>query len=348
MKISLIGTIDETHKEVSGQYDRTEIIINGLVERGYDIYFANMMNWQRKPFSILYKIIDNYFKCEVVIVIASLNGVRMNLNILNVLRKISKKPVFQIAVGGQSNCVFVRDEIKYRNLVSELDGIFVEIPDMVEKYNEVGINKVYHLPNCKTIDLHTQRTTPTMMKPYRFCTYSRVTPEKGIKEAIEAVENLNKQFGSNFCTLDVYGTYLPKDEQWFKELMENSSNAIAYKERIERKDSIKTLGQYDLMLFPTKHVGEGVPGGLIDCYEAGLPIIVCNTSFMSTIVFDGKSGFVYDGDNDENLTKAIIRYIEDLSINEKIEMRKRCVEIARSYDTSSVIDTLSQHLESVI
>lgn len=347
MKISIIGTIDETHTEVSGQYDRTEIVLNGLAGRGYDILFTNMMDWRRKPFTILFNIIRNYFKSDVVIIVASLNGVRMNLNILNVLRKISKKPAYQIAVGGQSNCVFVRNELKYRNLVSYLDGIFVEIPNMIEKYNEVGIDKVYHLPNCKTIDLFTPRTSPAMSKPFRFCTYSRVTPEKGIKEAIDAVENLNKQFGANYCTLDIYGTYLPKDEQWFKNLMQNTSGAITYKERIERKDSIMTLGKYDLMLFPTKHVGEGVPGGMIDCYEAGLPIIVSNTSFMSTIVLDGKSGFVYEGDNDENLAKAIIKYTEKLSVDEKIEMRKQCIKIACSYDTSSVIDTLSKHLESV-
>ena len=347
MKISLIGTIDETHTKVSGQYDRTEIVLNGLVERGYEIVFTNMMDWKKKTFFILFNIIRNYFKSHVVIIIASLNGVRMNLKILNLLRIFSKKPAFQIAVGGQSNYIFVRNEQKYRNLISNLNGVFVEIPDMVEKYKEVGIDKVYHLPNCKTIDLDSPRIEPMMEKPFKFCTYSRVTPEKGIKEAIDAVEKLNKKYGENYCTLDIYGTYLPEDELWFRNLMKNASNSITYKARIERKDSIKTLGKYDLMLFPTKHVGEGVPGGMIDCYEAGLPIIVCNTSFMSTIVLDGKSGFVYEGNNDENLTKAIIRYTEELSLEEKKKMRKICVEIARSYDTSSVIDTLSKYLDSV-
>ena len=33
-KILVIGTIDETHTNVSGQYDRTEIIKNGLQGKG--------------------------------------------------------------------------------------------------------------------------------------------------------------------------------------------------------------------------------------------------------------------------------------------------------------------------
>jgi glycosyltransferase involved in cell wall biosynthesis len=79
---------------------------------------------------------------------------------------------------------------------------------MVDAYKEAGIKKVYFLPNCKAIDKITSRVSPNMQRPYRFCTYSRVTPAKGIKEAVEAVERLNQKYGENYCTLDIYGTYL--------------------------------------------------------------------------------------------------------------------------------------------
>ena len=347
MKISIVGTIDETHTEVSGQYDRTEIVKDGLIKADYEVRFTNMMNWKSNPVKVFYQIIKNYFWSDAVIIVASLNGVRMNLNILRFVEKVAKRPAFQIAVGGKSNCVFVKKEKKYNKLVQKLDGVFVEIAPMVDEYKEAGIDKVYHLPNCKNIDLLTPRAQPTMQKPYKFCTYSRVTPEKGIKEAIKAVERLNKEFGADYCTLDIYGTYLPEDKEWFDELMANASDAIKYRARIERKDSIATLGEYDLMLFPTRHVGEGVPGGMIDCYEAGLPIVVCNTSFMSTVVIDGKSGFVYEGDDDQNLDNAILRYTQEMSMEEKKDMRRQCIEMAQGYDTSAVIKTLSKHLETV-
>ena len=347
MKISIVGTIDDTHTKVSGQYDRTEIVKDGLKVAGYDVRFSNMMYWKTNPIKVFYNIIKNYFWSDAVIIVASLNGVRMNLNILKTVGVFSKRPAFQIAVGGKSNCDFVKNEAKYRKLIKRLCGVFVEIAPMVDEYKNVGIDKVFYLPNCKKIDKTSERVEPSMAAPYRFCTYSRVTPEKGIKEAVEAVERLNKKYGENYCTLDIYGTYLPEDHQWFEDLMAKASKAITYKARIERKDSIKTLGQYDLMLFPTKHVGEGVPGGMIDCYEAGLPIVVCNTSFMSTVVLDGKSGFVYEGDDDMNLDKAIVRYTEGLTNSEKKSMRKKCIDMAYAYDTSSVIETLSQHLDAV-
>lgn len=347
MKVLIVGTIDETHTEVSGQYDRTEIVKDGLVDAGYDVKFINMMHWKSKPFKLFYNIIKYYFWCDAEFIIASLNGVRVNLNILRFLKVLSKRAVYQIAVGGISNCDFIKSEPKYCKLVKDLNGVFVEVLPMLDEYKEAGIEKVFFLPNCKAIDKTTPRAKPDMQKPYRFCTYSRVTPEKGIKEAIEAVERLNREYGENYCSLDIYGTYLSEDKQWFEEMMAHASSAITYKARIERKNSIATLGRYDLMLFPTKHIGEGVPGGMIDCYEAGLPIIVCNTSFMSKIVIDGRTGFVYEGNNDHNLDKAIVRYTEGLTIDEKKEMRNNCLNLAASYDTSAVIDTLSKHLKSV-
>lgn len=347
MNISIIGTIDETHTKISGQYDRTEIIVEGLKEAGYIVKFSNMINWKRNPISVFYNIIKNYFWSDTVIIIASLNGVRTNLNLLRLLEKVAKRAAFQIAIGGKSNCDFVKTEKKYNHLVQKLNGVFVEIESMVDEYKEAGVEKVYHLPNCKTIDSVSPRISPSFEKPYRFCTYSRVTPEKGIKEAIDVVERLNQKYGDKYCSLDIYGTYLPEDKRWFEELMNKASKSIVYKARIERKDSISTLGQYDLMLFPTKHRGEGVPGALIDCYEAGLPIVACNTSFISTIVLDNVTGFVYEGDSELNLDNAILRYTEGLTKEEKSSMRNRCLEQAQSYDTSEVINTLSEHLEKV-
>lgn len=344
MKILVIGTIDETHTQISGQYDRTEIIRDGLIQANHEVSFVNMMNWQRNPISLFGSIIKDFFKNDAVIFLASLNGTRMILNITRILRFFSKKPIYQIAVGGMSNCEFVKNHSYYRRLVKQLKAVFVEIEPMIDEYKSVGIDRVIYLPNCKFIDKTSKRDVPSLSKPYRFCTYSRVTPSKGIKEAIDVVERLNKKFGNGYCSLDIYGTYLPEDEAWFKDLMDKSTDAILFKGRIDRKDSIKTLSQYDAMLFPTKHLGEGVPGGMIDCYEAGLPIIVCNTSFMSKVVHDGITGYVYEGDKESNLDDAIIKYTEGLSVQQKSNMRDNCLKEALQYDTNSVIETLSKYL----
>jgi len=265
---------------------------------------------------------------------------------ISILKIFHKRPVFQIAVGGQSNFKFVQNSKWYRNKVASLSAVFVEVESMTDDYKTVGIKNVHYLPNCKTIHIDENALGNAGMKePFRFCTYSRVTPDKGIAEAIEVVESLNKEFSRQYCTLDIYGTYLDEDKKWFDDLMSKSSDAITFKGRIERKDSVPTLSQYDLMLFPTQHTGEGVPGGMIDCYEAGLPIVTCDTSYMTRIVHDGQTGFIYKRGSQEDLEKAVKRYTEELKMTDREQLRISCQNEAKRYDTTAVIDTLSGFIE---
>lgn len=344
-KILIIGTVDETHKNISGQYDRTEIIRDGLRKKGYLVKFINMINWKKQPFKVLGTIIRDYYRVDAAIFLASLNGTRVILNIVSAARVIKKIPVYQIAIGGQSNFKFVRDSKWYRRKIDSLAAVFVELESMVGDYNSIGLTKVYYLPNCKTVTIDKEALDNASLQiPYRFCTYSRVTPEKGIAEAISVVESINNKFGKHICTLDIYGTYLDEDREWFKSLMNSATSAITFKGKIERKESISILSQYDLMLFPTRHIGEGVPGGMIDCYEAGLPIVTCNTSYMKNIVHDGNTGFVYDRNEKAGLEKAIMRYIDDCDLDLKRMLRKNCQDEARKYDITEVILTLSKHI----
>jgi len=81
-RLLIVGTIDETYSNVSGQYDRTEIIKNGLEKEGYPVVFVNMMNWKENLFSLFISISKNYFDADIVIFLASLNGTRVILNLL--------------------------------------------------------------------------------------------------------------------------------------------------------------------------------------------------------------------------------------------------------------------------
>lgn len=345
-KILVIGTIDETYKNVSGQYDRTEIIRDALIDKGYNVKFINMMNWEKKPGTLLVSIIRGYANSDMIIFLASANGTRVLLNLFSILRILRKKKVFQIVIGGQRNFRFVKNSSWYRKEVANISAVFVEVEAMVDDYKKLGINNVYYLPNCKKINIDETIVNKAYIKePVRFCTYSRITPIKGIAEAIEVVESLNKEQSSKYVTLDIYGTYLNEDKEWFESLMKKTSRAITYKGKIEREHSAHILSQYDLMLFPTQHIGEGVPGGVIDCYEAGLPIITCNTSYMTKVVRDGITGFVYERENLNGLKEAIKRYTEGMHEKEKELLRRNCQDEAKKYDTKFVIDTLSRFLE---
>lgn len=345
-KIAIIGTIDGQYKNISGQYDRTEIIRDGLITKKYHVIFVNMLNWRNSPFSTLIEITRAYLKSDVTIFVASLRGTKVLLTILSLLRCFKKRAVIKIAIGGASNVNFINSSKYYRNLVKKLDAVCVEVKSMVVDYNAAGIDKVYYLPNCKKIRIKKEAISNSKTsRPFRFCTYSRITPNKGIESAIFATEELNRLYGGNYCKLDIYGTYLQQDEQWFKTVMTEASSAITYKGKIRREDSIEVLSQYSLMLFPTHHMGEGVPGGMIDCYEAGLPIIVHDTSYMREIVRDGITGFVYTDGLNNGLVGAILKYTNSLDIKSKEQMRENCQKESMLYEADRVVQDLVDIIE---
>lgn len=345
MKISIVGTIDVTHTEVSGQYDRTEIIKDGLIREGYDVFFVNLYNYKKRPFSILIRLFRSYFLADAFLFMTSVNGTRVILKLISFLKKVKTKAIFQIAIGGWGNYSFIEEEIVYRDILKSINGIFVEVKAMRDHYIRNGITNVYYLPNCKDISMNCKYNHCRDTVTYRFCTYSRVTPIKGISEAVAAVKYLNKRYGDYFCSLDIYGTYLEEDREWFDNLKKQFTDQITYKGKISRKDSMQVLSQYDIMLFFTTHVGEGVPGAVIDCYEAGVPIVVSDISFMREIVHDGITGLVFQNGSYMNMVNRIEEYCNNMSDEDKLKMRSNCLKEACKYDTRNVISTLSKHLD---
>lgn len=101
-----------------------------------------------------------------------------------------------------------------------------------------------------------------------------------------------------------------------------------------------------MMLFYTTHTGEGVPGAVIDCYEAGVPIAVCDISNMKDIVHDGVTGFVFEPYSYMSMVEKVELFCKQMNPMERYEMRKRCVKEARKYDIDNVIDIIVQYLNA--
>ena len=63
---------------------------------------------------------------------------------------------------------------------------------MKEQLKSQGYNNIEVIPNCKELDILDAKTIKyTGIKPYRLCTFSRVTKEKGIEDAVRAVCEIN-------------------------------------------------------------------------------------------------------------------------------------------------------------
>ena len=59
---------------------------------------------------------------------------------------------------------------------------------------KLGFSNIYILPNCKELKiLKENELVYATSKPFKLCTFSRVMKEKGIEDAVNAVEEINKK-----------------------------------------------------------------------------------------------------------------------------------------------------------
>jgi glycosyltransferase involved in cell wall biosynthesis len=215
---------------------------------------------------------------------------------------------------------------------------------MLEDLNKLGVNNVICVPNFKPI-IFSPQIEPKKDDIYKFVFLSRIHPDKGIKEIIEAYEILYRNGYKDRFTIDFYGL-LPNDfKEDFFTMISNKEN-ISYNGFINLRDEngYKQLSTYDVMLFPTYWGGEGFPGVVIDAYIAGLPIIATDWNLNKYVIEDNKTGIIIPVHNSDALAESMKKFI-DKSIDLNL-MKQNCVENAKKYDYKNVLsERLMKELE---
>jgi glycosyltransferase involved in cell wall biosynthesis len=95
-----------------------------------------------------------------------------------------------------------------------------------------------------------------------------------------------------------------------------------------RSDIPELLRGSDVMVFPSRPTGEGMPGVLIEAGLCGIPIVATDVPGVRTIIGDGETGFVVPHDDIGAMTDATERLLSDTTLRSTMggAARKRCVE----------------------
>ena len=88
-------------------------------------------------------------------------------------------------------------------------------------------------------------------------------------------------------------------------------------------------------LFPTTWSGEGFPGTLIDCYNAGLPTVASDWAYNSEYLREGQTGLLYDWQKPEMLKQ---RVADAIAMAPRVyAMRQACLQEAEKYRCETVM-----------
>ena len=95
-----------------------------------------------------------------------------------------------------------------------------------------------------------------------------------------------------------------------------------------RSDVAELLGRADLMVFPSRPQGEGMPGVLIEGGLSGLPIVATDVPGVRTVIEDGTTGYVVDPEDLGGMVDHLARLVEDGDLRRTMgeAARARCVD----------------------
>ena len=181
------------------------------------------------------------------------------------------------------------------------------------------------------------------LEPLRLCTFSRVMKEKGIEEAVNAVEAVNEYYGRRVYTLDIYDQVDSEQVKWFDELKDSFPSCVHYGGLVPFDKSVEVLKNYFALLFPTYYEGEGFAGTLIDALAAGVPVIASDWRYNPEIVEDGMTGKIHKAQNEFSLRESLKWTYQNQDLWNS--MKNNCIRVAYQYLPENVIDILCNQIE---
>lgn len=182
--------------------------------------------------------------------------------------------------------------------------------------------------------------------PKRFCFIGALTAEKGIFDLLKVAQIL-KEKKLDF-ELDIIGEGTPDEMNRMVQLIEKyrlSENVVLHGV-LSGKDKFDVLSQADLFLFPTYFRAETQPLVVIEAAALGIPVIASDWRGLSSIVEEGKTGYLLPPRNPKIFAEKIIEVLESGSIGAmKLAARERFLE---NFTQAAFLESLNKTIVEVI
>lgn len=200
---------------------------------------------------------------------------------INLICRLFNKKMILRFIGGDIGEVYDRQPNVLQNILKltslKSDLVLAETKQNQLFFEALGANMDW-IPNCRRYNSEGKEDISEYNK--RFVFISQVKKTKGVLTIIEASEFLDKN-----VTVDVYGPFHDED---LEEMLDNSD--VNYQGVLKAEEVIPKLKEYDILLLPTYHEGEGYPGIIIESMAVGLPVVTTNWKSIPDMIQDGYNG----------------------------------------------------------
>ena len=337
-RVCIIGHYGFGENLLNGQTVKTKIITKELEKQlGKDeVSKIDTHGGKKKMLQLIFQLPVTMKNVKNIIMMPAHNGIRFFAPLLVFFNSFFHIKLHYVVIGGWLP-EFLENKKRLQRNLKKFDAIYVETNTMKVNMEKLGFSNIYILPNCKELKiLKENELVYAASKPFKLCTFSRVMKEKGIEDAVNAVEEINKKYGETVFTLDIYGQIDSMQTEWFESLQSRFSKDISYKGLVPFDKSTGVLKNYYALLFPTRFYTEGIPGTIIDAYASGVPVISAKWESFNDLVNEKIVGYGYTFGNYNELIKCL--YIISKNVNEFNLMKKNCLVHAGKYSARYIMN----------
>lgn len=296
--ILIIGNLDKKGNNISGQTARARevsFLISDIYpqEKIIEIDISNnSLNFIGLPILL--------YTSNKIFIIGARNFIERVGNFLNALGLMKKCHV--VPTGGWLRDLYTNSRFLFLNKAST---VYIQSEKLCTTLNKYfGSQHFKHLPNFRRNYTHFPEKNKISFK---VIFNSRISEDKGIFEAVTAVQTFNEQ-NTQQIGLDIYGQF--RNTQIERQLTRKIKNLekINYQGIYKESEALHVIHRYDLVLFPSYYDGEGVPGSLLDAIFAGVPAIATDWNYNSEIVTNNFNGFLVPIKDANSIVQRLTSY----------------------------------------
>ncbi|MBQ1410030.1 MAG: glycosyltransferase [Oscillospiraceae bacterium] len=312
---------------------------NGQIGRTQNIYKCIKLNTDEKIHIVdtsygiqaLLRNMALLLKARIVVVLPAQKALKPILKLMHITRKIDQ--TIYVAIGGWITA-FVREDEGLKKLCSRCKKVFVQLDSMTVELQNLGLKNAATLPNFRIYDNQYCVAERNHHIPWKLLFYARVDESKGIELLMDSLKDLSYEF-----ELDIYG---PVAEGYKTKLTEMTKDKrIKYKGVLSEKH-LETIGNYDILCFPTHYDGEGFPGTILEAIYAGVPIIASDWKYNREIIERYNVGTLFDTFSANSLRTTLENMMRD---NEMWRAcRNHCVDAAKELSAVRIGERLLNEL----
>ena len=191
----MVGHFAEGKNLLNGQTIKTKILTSEL-ERSLgedEIYKIDTHGGAKVLLKMPFVLFGALKKSKNVIILPAHNGIKVIAPLLLFFNKFYHRKLHYSVIGGWLP-KFLKTRKQLTNVLKKFDSIYVETTTMKKALEEIGFNNICVIPNCKDLKILSEdELSYQNSEPYKLCTFSRVVKEKGIEDAVRAVEKINAE-----------------------------------------------------------------------------------------------------------------------------------------------------------